>query len=56
MPQKPLASLFEKLAEGRKKIKGSVTINACANITGRIKLPLILMGKLPVLTALKQPT
>ena len=45
MPQKTLASLFEKLAEGRKKIKRCVTINACANITGSIKLPLIFIGK-----------
>ena len=41
LPQKTLASLFEKLAEGRKKIKGHVIINACANITGSIKLPLL---------------
>ena len=37
LPRKTLASLFEKTAEGRKKAKEHVTINACASITGSIK-------------------
>ena len=41
LPTKTLASQFEKRAEGRKKVKDRVTINACANITGSIKLPLL---------------
>ena len=44
LPQKTLACLFEKRAEGRKKIKDRVTLNACANITGSIKLPLLFIG------------
>ena len=42
---KTLASSFEKAADGRKKQKDSVTINACSNILGTIKLPLLLIGK-----------
>ena len=45
MPQKSLASSFEKSADGRKTQKERVTINACANASGSIKLPLLLIGK-----------
>ena len=45
LPQKTLVSLFEKRAEGRKKCKDRVTICACANVTGSIKLPLFFIGK-----------
>ena len=44
LPDKSLASSFEKSADGRKKVK-RVTINACANATGTVKLPLQLIGK-----------
>ena len=45
LPQKTLAHAFEKRVEGRKKLKDCVTISACANVTGTIKLPLLLIGK-----------
>ena len=45
MPGKTLISSFERGAEGRKESKDRVTINACANVTGSIKLPLLLIGK-----------
>ncbi len=46
MPEKTLASSFEKSADGRKTQKERVTINACANASGSIKLPLLqLIGK-----------
>ena len=45
MPGKSLVSSFEGRAEGRKKSKDQVTINACANVTGSIKLPLLVIGK-----------
>ena len=44
MLQKSLASSFEKSADGRKTKKEHVT-NACANVSGSIKLPLLLIGK-----------
>lgn len=36
---------METHAEGLKKAKDRVTINACANVTGTIKLPLLIIGK-----------
>ena len=45
LPDKILASSFEKSADGRKKSKERVTINACANATGTVKLLLQLIGK-----------
>lgn len=47
LPSKTLASIHERRAEGRKKTKErvTVTINVCANITGSIKLPLLMIGK-----------
>ena len=45
LPQKTLASHFEKSADGRKSQKERVTINACSNASGTIKLPLLLIGK-----------
>lgn len=36
---------FEKSADDRKKAKDRVTINACSNASGTIKLPLQLIGK-----------
>jgi transposase-like protein len=45
LPAKTLASLFEQRAEGRKKAKERVTVSACSNVTGSIKLPLLVIGK-----------
>lgn len=45
LPRKTLVSLFEKRADGRKKAKERITVNACANVTGSIKLPLLFIGK-----------
>ena len=45
LPNKTLASHFEKRADGRKRQKERVTINACSNASGTIKLPLLLIGK-----------
>ena len=45
LPDKTLAASFEKTAGGRKKAKDRVTINACSNASGMIKLPLHLIGK-----------
>jgi len=45
LPEKTLVSSFEKAADGRKKQKERVTINACSNVLGTIKLPLLLIGK-----------
>jgi hypothetical protein len=39
LPEKTLAVSFEKSADGRKMSKERVTINACANAAGTIKLP-----------------
>jgi len=36
---------MERRAEGRKKSKDRVTVGACANVTGNIKLPLLFIGK-----------
>ena len=43
--QKSLTAHFEKSADGHKTLKERVTINACSNATGKIKLPLLLIGK-----------
>ena len=45
LPNKTLAGHFEKTADGRKGQKERVTINACSNASGTIKLPLLLIGK-----------
>lgn len=45
LPRKTLAGHFEKSADGRKTQKDRVTISACANASGDIKLPLVLIGK-----------
>ena len=45
LPQKTLAHANEKKADGMKKAKDRVTLSACANITGSIKLPLLFIGK-----------
>lgn len=45
MPTKTLAASFERSADGRKESKERVTVNACANASGSIKLPLQLIGK-----------
>ena len=45
LPQATLAMSFEKSADGRKKSKDRITINACSNASGSIKLPLQLIGK-----------
>ena len=45
LPEKTFASSFENSAPGRKKQKERVTINACSNVLGTIKLPLLLVGK-----------
>ena len=45
LPQRTLVNLFEKRANGRKKAKEHVTVSACANVTGSIKFPLLMIGK-----------
>ena len=40
-----LAGHFERSADGRKTQKDRVTISACANASGDMKLPLVLIGK-----------
>jgi len=45
LPHKTLAHGMERTAEGTKKSKDRVTVGACANITGNIKLPLLFIGK-----------
>ena len=45
LPEKSLAAQFEKSTDGRKTQKERVTISACSNATGSIKLPLLLIGK-----------
>ena len=42
--EKTLASSLENSASGRTKQKERVTINACSNVLGTIKLPLLLIG------------
>lgn len=41
LPQKTLASSFENGKKGKER----VTINACDNVSGSIKLPLLFIGK-----------
>ena len=36
---------FEKSADGREKTKDHITVNASANVTGSIKVPIIFIGK-----------
>ena len=36
---------YRKKADGLKKAKDRITVNACANVTGDIKLPLLFIGK-----------
>ena len=45
LPQKSLAAHFEKSADGRKTQNERITINACSNGTGKVKLPLLFIGK-----------
>ena len=45
MPNKTLVSSREKEAKGFKKPKDRVTLLACANATGSIKLPLVFIHK-----------
>ena len=45
LPQKTPASHLEKSADGRKGQKERITINACSNASGTIKLPLLMIGK-----------
>jgi len=45
LPHKTLAHGMERRAECRKKSKDHVTVGACANVTGIIKLPLLFIGK-----------
>ena len=44
LPGRTLSSCHDQ-PEGTKKAKDRVTINACANVSGSIKLPLLLIGK-----------
>ena len=44
LPGRTLASVHNQ-PDGTKKAKDRVTINACANASGTIKLPLLLIGK-----------
>lgn len=45
LPKNTLASTLEKRADGMKKAKDRITVNACSNVTGTIKLPLLFIGK-----------
>ena len=45
MPNKTLVSARDKEAKGFKKPKDCVTLMACANATGSIKLPLVFVHK-----------
>jgi len=45
LPTKTQSAHFEKSAAGRKTQKERVTINACSNVTGTVKLPLLFIGK-----------
>lgn len=45
LPSKTMAAHFEKSVAGRKTQKERITINACSNVTGTIKLPLQVIGK-----------
>ena len=45
LPDVTLAASFEKTADGRKKAKDRITLNACSNASGTIKLPLHMIGK-----------
>ena len=45
LPQKTLAGAFEKSASGWKKSKERVTILACSNASGSMKLPILVIGK-----------
>ena len=44
LPGHTLASVYDR-PDGTEKAKDRVTINACANASGTIKLPLLLIGK-----------
>ncbi|KAG8240076.1 hypothetical protein J437_LFUL018900 [Ladona fulva] len=45
LADKTLADLNEKVAPGRKLIKARITFMPCANVTGKHKLPLFVVGK-----------
>ena len=45
LPTKTLVGGIETKADGLKKAKDRITVNACANVTGDIKLPLLFIGK-----------
>ena len=45
LPSRTLTAALEKNPEGMKKPKDRVTISACANASGTIKLPLLFIGK-----------
>ncbi|KAG8237641.1 hypothetical protein J437_LFUL013619 [Ladona fulva] len=51
LPDKTLADLNEKVAPGRKVIKARTTFMQCANVAGKHKLPLFVVG-----TAKKNPS
>ena len=44
LPKKTLADACETKADGGKKAKDRITVNACANITGEIKMPRCFRG------------
>ena len=45
LPENTLAASFKRSANGRKASKERVTVNACLNATGTVKLPLQVIGK-----------
>ena len=45
LPDVTLAASFEKTADRRKKTKDHITLNACFNVSGTIKLPLCMIKK-----------
>ena len=45
LPERTLATAFAKTADGRKRSKDRVTLGACSNASGSVKLPLFMIGK-----------
>ena len=44
-PEKPWPHILKKEQTVEKRAKERITVDACANVTGSIKLPLLVIGK-----------
>ncbi|KAG8239370.1 hypothetical protein J437_LFUL018712 [Ladona fulva] len=53
LPDKTLSDLNEKVTPGRKVIKGRITFMLCANVAGKHKLPLFVVGTAKKTTSLQ---